>query len=165
MLEFPSCAFMRRAMSSLDGVAGCAAACLALTVCAAAHAGAKSWSIDSAAHQTSSRHAFLVRSRSVSSLTAAASVGRIATTLVTSTPAFDIPTTGAIVGDEILVIANYHVDRLRPDGSIQDRDTVRPAAIVAVPLGRSRGGLSGGTQSDGRPAAAAPAPLTPVISR
>ncbi len=92
MLEFPSCAFMRRAMSSLDGVAGCAAACLALTVCAAAHAGAKSWSIDSAAHQTSSRHAFLVRSRSVSSLTAAASVGRIATTLVTSTPAFDIPT-------------------------------------------------------------------------
>ncbi|MCG3193650.1 MAG: hypothetical protein DIJKHBIC_02904 [Thermoanaerobaculia bacterium] len=51
-------------------------------------------------------------------------------------PAFDIPTTGAIVGDEIFVIANSHVDRLRPDGSIQDRDTVKPAAIVAVPLGR-----------------------------
>lgn len=82
---------MRRAMSSLDGVAGCAAACLALTVCAAAQAGAKSWSIDSAAHQTSPRHAFLVSSRSANSLTAAASVGRIATTLVTTAQAFDIP--------------------------------------------------------------------------
>jgi hypothetical protein len=51
-------------------------------------------------------------------------------------PAFDEPTTGALVGDVLLVIANSHVGRYQPDGSLREPQLVRPPELVAVPLRR-----------------------------
>lgn len=49
-------------------------------------------------------------------------------------PAFAEPTTGAVVGEALHVIANSHVGAYRPDGTIDPAQTLRPPEIVAVPL-------------------------------
>jgi hypothetical protein len=49
-------------------------------------------------------------------------------------PLFAEPTTGAIAGDSLLVIANSHVAQLQPDGTLRDRAALKPTRIVAVPL-------------------------------
>ncbi|NJO12605.1 MAG: hypothetical protein HC872_03125, partial [Gammaproteobacteria bacterium] len=48
----------------------------------------------------------------------------------------DEPTTGAIVGEHLHVIANSSVALVQPDGSLRDQAPIKPAAIVAVPLER-----------------------------
>jgi len=50
-------------------------------------------------------------------------------------PEFAEPTTGAIVGRAIQVLANTHVGHYQPDGTVQDPETLRPTAVIAVPLG------------------------------
>ena len=49
-------------------------------------------------------------------------------------PLFDEPTTGAIAGDTLLVIANSHVTQLQPDGTLRNTAALKPTRIVAVPL-------------------------------
>ena len=49
-------------------------------------------------------------------------------------PEFDEPTTGAIAGDALYVIANSYVGHFQPNGSLKDPDQLKPTAIVAVPL-------------------------------
>ncbi len=49
-------------------------------------------------------------------------------------PAFAEPTTGAVVGDTLYVIANSYVGRYQSDGSVTDAATLRPAVLLAVPL-------------------------------
>jgi len=49
-------------------------------------------------------------------------------------PEFAEPTTGAIVGDAIHVLANTHVGQYQPDGTVKDPETLRPTAVIAVPL-------------------------------
>ena len=51
-------------------------------------------------------------------------------------PAFDDPTTGAIAGGALHVIANSQVGRYQPDGSLKDPASLKPTAIVAVPLAK-----------------------------
>lgn len=50
--------------------------------------------------------------------------------------AFDEPTTGAVVGDALVVIANSNVSRYQPDGSLREPERARPPRLVAVPLRR-----------------------------
>jgi sugar lactone lactonase YvrE len=52
-------------------------------------------------------------------------------------PLFAEPTTGAIAGDKLLVIANSHVAQLQPDGTLRDASALQPTRIVAVPLRRT----------------------------
>jgi sugar lactone lactonase YvrE len=47
---------------------------------------------------------------------------------------FAEPTTGAIAGDALYVIANSYVGHFLPNGSIKDPGQLKPTAIVAVPL-------------------------------
>jgi sugar lactone lactonase YvrE len=49
-------------------------------------------------------------------------------------PAFATPTTGAIAGDRLHVIANSHVKHVDEAGRLRDVGGLRPPAIVAVPL-------------------------------
>lgn len=49
-------------------------------------------------------------------------------------PEFDEPTTGAVVGEALYVIANSNVGRYEPDGSLRDASSIRAARIIAVPL-------------------------------
>ncbi|CAG1002286.1 hypothetical protein BURK2_03130 [Burkholderiales bacterium] len=49
-------------------------------------------------------------------------------------PEFDEPTTGAIVGEHLIVIANSHIARRRPDGSIAGADRLRAPVLIKVPL-------------------------------
>jgi len=49
-------------------------------------------------------------------------------------PAFAEPTTGAIAGSALHVIANSHVGRLQPGGELKDAATLRPTVVLAVPL-------------------------------
>ena len=49
-------------------------------------------------------------------------------------PEFDEPTTGALVGDALFVIANSSVGRYQPDGSLRDAASIRAARVIAVPL-------------------------------
>lgn len=49
-------------------------------------------------------------------------------------PEFDEPTTGAIVGEHLIVIANSHIARRRPDGSIAGADRLRAPVLLKVPL-------------------------------
>ena len=49
-------------------------------------------------------------------------------------PEFAEPTTGAIVGGAIQVLANTHVGQYQPDGTVKDPETLRPTAVLAVPL-------------------------------
>lgn len=51
-------------------------------------------------------------------------------------PSLDEPTTGAIVGNSLHVIANSSVARVQADGSLRDAATMQPATILAVPLAR-----------------------------
>ncbi len=51
-------------------------------------------------------------------------------------PSLDEPTTGAIVGNSLHVIANSSVARVQADGSLRDAATLQPATILAVPLAR-----------------------------
>ncbi len=49
-------------------------------------------------------------------------------------PALDEPTTGALAGDRLLILANSHVARLQPDGTIRDEDSVRSPVILSVAI-------------------------------
>jgi hypothetical protein len=49
-------------------------------------------------------------------------------------PEFAEPTTGAIAGDALYVIANSYVGHFQPNGSIKDPGRLKPTAIIAVPL-------------------------------
>lgn len=49
-------------------------------------------------------------------------------------PAFATPTTAAVAGDRLHVIANSHVKHVDDAGRLRDVDGLRPPAIVAVPL-------------------------------
>ncbi len=49
-------------------------------------------------------------------------------------PEFDEPTTGAIVGEHLMVIANSHIARRRPNGSIAGADRLRAPVLIKVPL-------------------------------
>lgn len=49
-------------------------------------------------------------------------------------PVFAEPTTGAIVGGRLHVIANSHIGHYGPDGRLQRVEALRPTAIVGVPL-------------------------------
>ncbi|MFL6516175.1 MAG: SMP-30/gluconolactonase/LRE family protein [Chthoniobacterales bacterium] len=49
-------------------------------------------------------------------------------------PDFDEPTTGAMANGVLNVIANSYVGHYQPDGSIKDADTLKPTAVLAVPL-------------------------------
>jgi sugar lactone lactonase YvrE len=51
-------------------------------------------------------------------------------------PEFTEPTTGAITGDALYVIANSYVGHFQPNGSIKDPGQLKPTAIVSVPLER-----------------------------
>src|SRR5262245_44011285 len=48
---------------------------------------------------------------------------------------FSEPTTGAIAGEALYVIANSYVGHFQPNGSLKDLEQLKPTAIVAVPLG------------------------------
>jgi hypothetical protein len=52
-------------------------------------------------------------------------------------PEFAEPTTGAIAGDALYVIANSYVGHFQPNGSIKDPEQLKATAIVAVSLGSS----------------------------
>ena len=49
-------------------------------------------------------------------------------------PEFTEPTTGAIAGDALYVIANSYVGRFQPNGSLKNPEQLKPTAIVAVPM-------------------------------
>ena len=49
-------------------------------------------------------------------------------------PEFAEPTTGAIAGDALFVIANSYVGHFQPNRSIKDAGQLKPTAIIAVPL-------------------------------
>jgi sugar lactone lactonase YvrE len=49
-------------------------------------------------------------------------------------PEFTEPTTGAITGDALYVIANSYVGHFQPNGSMKDPGQLRPTTIIAVPL-------------------------------
>lgn len=49
-------------------------------------------------------------------------------------PEFDEPTTGAIVGNSIVVIANSQIARREPDGKLISPETLRAPVLLRVPL-------------------------------
>lgn len=49
-------------------------------------------------------------------------------------PSFDEPTTGTIVGDRLVVIANSYVSRYQPDGTLRHPETMRGTDLLAIPL-------------------------------
>lgn len=49
-------------------------------------------------------------------------------------PEFDVPTTAAIAGDRIYVLANSQVRRVAPDGRLLDPDSLKAPVIISVPL-------------------------------
>lgn len=49
-------------------------------------------------------------------------------------PSFHEPTTGAIVGDRFVVIANSYVGRFQPDGSLRQPETMRGTDLLAIAL-------------------------------
>lgn len=51
-------------------------------------------------------------------------------------PAFDEPTTGALVGDRFYVIANSFVSRVQPDGSLIEPASLRGAQVLRIDLQR-----------------------------
>jgi sugar lactone lactonase YvrE len=51
-------------------------------------------------------------------------------------PSLDEPTTGTIIGNDVYVIANSSVERMQADGTLRDAATLKPAAIIKVPLVR-----------------------------
>ena len=53
-------------------------------------------------------------------------------------PEFTEPTTGAIAGDALYVIANSYVGHFQPNGNMKDPEQLKETAIVAVPLESTR---------------------------
>lgn len=53
-------------------------------------------------------------------------------------PEWDEPTTGAVAGDVLLVIANSQVSRILGDGTLSEPQKLRPTRVVAVPLRQKR---------------------------
>jgi streptogramin lyase len=51
-------------------------------------------------------------------------------------PLLDEPTTGAIVGRNLQVIANSQVARVQPNGTLRDEPTLENTVILSVPLAR-----------------------------
>lgn len=51
-------------------------------------------------------------------------------------PEWDEPTTGAVVGSSLLVIANSQLGRQQPDGSLREPRTLRRTRVLTVPLRR-----------------------------
>jgi sugar lactone lactonase YvrE len=49
-------------------------------------------------------------------------------------PEFTEPTTGAIAGDALYVIANSYVGHFQPNGSLKDPEQLKPTEIVAVSM-------------------------------
>ena len=49
-------------------------------------------------------------------------------------PEMDEPTTGAVVGGVLRLLATTQVSRLQPDGSIAGSAPVKPAVLLDVPL-------------------------------
>jgi streptogramin lyase len=49
-------------------------------------------------------------------------------------PEFAEPTTGAIAGDKLYIIANSYVGQFQPNGTLKDLGRLKRTAIVAVPL-------------------------------
>lgn len=49
-------------------------------------------------------------------------------------PNFDVPTTAAIAGDRLYVLANSQVRRVAPDGRLLDPDTLTPPVVLSIPL-------------------------------
>ena len=49
-------------------------------------------------------------------------------------PDFDAPTTAAVAGNRLYVLANSQLDRLRPDGTIS-AEPLKPIVILELPLG------------------------------
>jgi hypothetical protein len=50
-------------------------------------------------------------------------------------PAYELPTTGALVGDTLYYIANSQMRRLRPGGTLAPAATPRPSVVLRVPTG------------------------------
>jgi sugar lactone lactonase YvrE len=65
-------------------------------------------------------------------------------------PALDEPTTGALAGDRLLILANSHVARLQPDGSIRDAETLRSPVVLSIRIGERRESEAGSGAKDGR---------------
>src|SRR4029079_18263863 len=53
-------------------------------------------------------------------------------------PEFSEPTTGAIAGDVLYVLANSYVGHFQPDGTLKNPEQLKQTVIVAVPLGSTR---------------------------
>jgi hypothetical protein len=49
-------------------------------------------------------------------------------------PSFEIPTTGALAGDSLYLIANSQLRKLGPDGKIADPSALDDVVILKVPL-------------------------------
>jgi hypothetical protein len=49
-------------------------------------------------------------------------------------PDFDQPTTGAVVGNRLRVLATTQISRLSPDRSIREPETLKPPTLIDVPL-------------------------------
>lgn len=49
-------------------------------------------------------------------------------------PAMHEPTTGTLAGDRLLILANSHVARLQPDGSIRDEETLKDPVVLSVAI-------------------------------
>jgi imidazolonepropionase-like amidohydrolase len=48
--------------------------------------------------------------------------------------AFDVPTTGAVAGERLLLVANRQLRRLKEDGTIDDPARLKEVVILSVPL-------------------------------
>jgi len=55
-------------------------------------------------------------------------------------PALNEPTSAAIDGERVLLLANSQVGHLQPDGSWRDEDSLRPPLVLALPLRPERQG-------------------------
>ena len=51
-------------------------------------------------------------------------------------PLFDVPTTAAVDGQSIFVIANSQVRRIAPDGRLLSPETLQEPAVIELPLTR-----------------------------
>ncbi len=49
-------------------------------------------------------------------------------------PTLSEPTTGALAGNQFLLLANSHVARLQPDGTIRDEETLTAPVVLAIEI-------------------------------
>jgi hypothetical protein len=49
-------------------------------------------------------------------------------------PDFDQPTTGAVMGNRLRVLATTQISRLNPDRTIRELETLKQPALIDVPL-------------------------------